>query len=70
MVVEPKSTYKVSGSVKGFAADYDVSKLAVTFKGDPDEMADDVDATMTGTSFSAVLEPDIAYTAELTGVND
>ncbi len=70
MVVEPKSVYKVSGTVKGFAADYDVSKLAVIFKGNPDDMADDVAATMDGTSFSATLEPDSAYTAELTGVND
>lgn len=70
LVVEPKSTYKATGTVQGFASDYDVSKLTVTFVPDPDSMSDTVKATMNGTSFEATLEPDVAYTAELGGVND
>lgn len=69
MMVEPKETYNLTGSVTGFDKDYDVSKLTVTLTPDTTD-TDTIKATMSGTDFSAVLEPDITYTATLGGVND
>lgn len=69
--VEEKSVYTYSGKVTGFAEGYDLSNLAVTLTPSEDSLADDVVLSLGADySFSAVLEPDVAYTAVLSGVND
>lgn len=75
--VEVKSTYKISGAVKGFANDYDSSLLDVTFVPTDDSGADEVKATLERESasssnytYSATLEPDVLYETVIDGVCD
>ncbi len=68
--VEPKTTFEYSGNITGFAADYDISNLKITMMAPEDSLAEDVVLSITGGAFSATLEPDIQYTAVLSGVND
>ncbi len=70
--VETKSVYDVAGAITGFAADYDTSALAINFVADADSMADTVAAEIdtAALTYTATLEPDVEYTAELVGVND
>lgn len=72
LVVEPKVTYTASGSIEGFAADYDLSKLVVNFMADPDSTSEDAVAVVDAKtmSYSVVLDPDVTYTVALDGVND
>lgn len=71
LVVEEKSIYAYTGKITGFAADYDVSKLAVTLQTPEDSIYNDVELTINADlSFTASLEPDVAYTLVLSGVND
>jgi pectin methylesterase-like acyl-CoA thioesterase/lysophospholipase L1-like esterase len=71
LVTEVKSTYKASGEISGFDADYDLTDLTLTLVPTAESMAETVEVTLDGTSFSSVLlEPDIDYTAVLGGVND
>ncbi len=73
LVVEEKSTYVFSGSIQGFAADYDKkTDISITMKTPEDSPFDDVPLTIdkNALTFTATLEPDVKYTAELTGVND
>lgn len=71
LVVEAKSIYSYTGKFTGFAADYDVSRLKVTLKTPEDSTYNDVDLNINADlSFSASLEPDVAYTPVLMGVND
>jgi len=71
LVVEEKQVYDYTGKITGFAQDYNLSKLNVVMKADPDSQCDDVklkiDAQL---AFSAKLEPDVIYTITLEGVND
>ncbi|MDE7269186.1 MAG: hypothetical protein K2N81_01795, partial [Acetatifactor sp.] len=71
LVVEPKNTYTYSGKITGFAESYDISKLSVTMvpagNSTADEAALVIDAQM---NFTATLQPDVAYTVRLAGVND
>lgn len=67
--IEPKETYTIDGTVEGFDKDYDLSKLAVTLVPDSTD-TDTVKASLSGTGFTATLEPDVTYTVELGGVND
>ncbi len=71
LVVEEKSIYAYTGKITGFAADYDVSKLAVKLAAPADSTCNDVDMTINADlTFTASLEPDVAYTLVLSGVND
>lgn len=71
LVVEAKSIYAYTGKITGFAADYDVSKLAVKLEAPADSTYNDVDLTINADlTFTASLEPDVAYTLVLAGVND
>ncbi len=72
LTVEAKPTYLFSGSITGFAADYDISKLAILLR--PDELSGaeemDLEIDKTAKTFSAYLDPEAVYTLEMTGVND
>ncbi|MCM1320648.1 MAG: pectinesterase family protein [Bacteroides sp.] len=69
-VVEQK-IYAASGNIAGFAADYDISKLSVDFVPPSGTTAQPVSAEIKdGASYSAVLEPNVAYSVILGGVND
>lgn len=71
LVVETKSIYDFTGSIKGFAKDYDISKLAITLCAPEDTTYTDVKvAIASDLSFKASLEPDVEYTMVLSGVND
>ena len=71
LVVEAKSIYAYTGKITGFAADYDVSKLAVKLEAPADSTYNDVDLTINADlTFTASLEPDVEYTLVLSGVND
>ena len=71
LVVEEKSIYAYTGKITGFAADYEVSKLAVKLEAPADSTYNDVDVTVNADlTFTASLEPDVAYTLVLSGVND
>ncbi len=67
--VEPKETYDVTGNLVGFASSYDISNLKLTLVPDSED-TDKVDAVINGSSYSATLQPDITYTAQISGVND
>ena len=72
LAVETKSVYNVTGTVTGFASDYNLDNLAVTLVPDAESMADTVTATLDKATltYTATLEPDIDYTVTLAGVND
>ncbi|MBQ7863174.1 MAG: hypothetical protein IJ353_01770 [Lachnospiraceae bacterium] len=71
LAVEAKSIYAYTGKLTGFAADYDVSKLAVTLEAPADSTYNDVNLTINADlTFTASLEPDVEYTLVLSGVND
>ena len=67
--IEPKPTYTVTGSIKGFDTSYDISGLKLVFTPDSEDVQT-VEAVLNGTAYSAVFEPDAVYTAGLEGVND
>ena len=69
--IEIKSVYKATGKITGFEEGYDTSKLVLTLVPDAESMADTVTATVgADLSFEATLEPDVEYTANISGVND
>ena len=72
--VGAKALYTYSGTISGFADGYDVSHLAITMVPDKAAVAngaEKVALTLTGTDFTAKLDPDnVTYTLEMTGVND
>ena len=69
--VETKSVYTYTGKISGFTEGYDISKLKVTMEPAEGAMADAVELKIAEDfSFTAVLEPDVEYTASLQGVND
>ena len=71
LVVEPKSTYTYSGKITGFADGYDISKLSGAMVPAGDSTADEAPLTIdTQLNFTATLQPDVAYTVQLGGVND
>ena len=71
LVVETKSTYKFTGNITGFAADYNISGLGVKLVPPADTNFDAVElAIASDLSFSALLEPDVEYSFVLSGVND
>lgn len=72
-VAETKSVYTATGSINGFAANY--SRLAdLSIKLTPPEgsLAESLNLTIDKDklTYSAILEPDVEYTASLIGVND
>ena len=70
-VVEVKETYTAKGKLIGFDEKYDVSKLVLTFIPEEGSTAEKVVANVTADlTYSATLEPDVVYTAVLSGVND
>ncbi|MDO5293796.1 MAG: pectinesterase family protein, partial [bacterium] len=71
LTVEEKTLYQYSGSIKGFEEGTDTSKLQVTLEPDKESKVDAVDVTIKedGT-FTANIEPNVAYTVTLNGVND
>jgi pectin methylesterase-like acyl-CoA thioesterase len=71
--VEPKVMYTLSGSIKGFAKDYDVSKLEIKMnppKEDSITQPQVVSINKKEMTYSVTLESNIDYTAQLTGAND
>ncbi len=71
LMVEPKSTYTYSGKITGFAEGYDVSGLTLTMAPPADSNMDEVSAAIDeNLNFTATLEPDVAYTIQIAGVND
>ncbi len=70
--VAPQETYTYSGTIAGFAEDYDISKLQITMTPTKDYDANPVDLVIDAANktFSAKLEPDIKYVFEMEGVND
>lgn len=71
LLVEVKTTYKISGKISGFEEGYDISNFKVDLVPDEESMADTVPAELDeNLNYSAVLEPDIDYTVVLNGVND
>ena len=71
LAVVSKEMITFSGKVTGFAAEYDVTKLAVTLTPPKDSNADTVDLILDDSlNFTASLEPDVKYTVSLSGVND
>ncbi len=71
LVVEAKSIYAYTGKITGFAEGYDVSRLAVKLEAPKDSTYNDVElAIEEDLTFTASLEPDVAYTLVLSGVND
>ncbi|MBQ0052257.1 MAG: hypothetical protein KBT11_09395 [Treponema sp.] len=70
--VAESKTYKVSGTVKGFAEGYDVSKLAVLFTPPANSVYQPVEAKVDEENFTFAgnLEPSVKYTAVLSGAND
>lgn len=71
LVVETKSVYDYTGSITGFAEDYDLSKLSIKLLAPADTTFTDVNLTINADlTFKASLEPDVEYTLELSGVND
>ncbi|MGN0505665.1 MAG: pectinesterase family protein [Lachnospiraceae bacterium] len=71
LVVEKKTIYEYTGKLTGFAADYDISRLAVKLEAPADTTFNDVDLTINeDLTFNALLEPDVVYTLVLSGVND
>lgn len=71
LAVETKETYVYSGNITGFAEGYDISKLAITMKADPDSQSDDASLVIKeDLSFTVTLDPDVTYTIVMEGVND
>ena len=70
--VAPQETYTYSGTIAGFAEDYDISKLQITMTPTKDYDANPVDLVIdtANKTFSAKLEPNIKYVFEMEGVND
>ncbi len=70
--VAPQETYTYSGTIAGFAEDYDISKLQITMTPTKDYDANPVDLVIDAANktFSAKLEPNIKYVFEMEGVND
>lgn len=72
IVVRPLYTY--SGTITGFAEGYDLSGLVVTMV--PDEAsvtsmgAEPIELSVTGSDFTADLDPSVKYTVALEGAND
>ncbi|MCH5250823.1 MAG: chitobiase/beta-hexosaminidase C-terminal domain-containing protein, partial [Lachnospiraceae bacterium] len=74
LVVEPKSTYLFSGTIRGFAPDYDLTNLVMTMtpsaNSDASEVKLDITKADSKLTFSADLEPEVEYSIVLGGVND
>ncbi len=71
LVVEEKTIFTYSGKITGFAADYDTSRLSVKMEAPVNSTFNDVIVKVNkDLTFSASLEPDVAYTQVLSGVND
>ncbi|HAN44582.1 MAG TPA: hypothetical protein DCP97_04235, partial [Ruminococcaceae bacterium] len=69
--VEKKATYSYTGKICGFSSSYDISKLSINLEADKETLASDVPLVINSDlTFSAVLEPDVAYTLKMSGVND
>ena len=70
LIVESQATYNFTGSLVGFDSNYDLSKLAIKLVPPAGSHKLDVNMTITGSTFSAVLRPDVDYTVNISGVND
>ncbi|MCH5257295.1 MAG: chitobiase/beta-hexosaminidase C-terminal domain-containing protein [Lachnospiraceae bacterium] len=74
LVVEEKTTYLFSGTIKGFAEGYNLDNLSVVMTPSEDsdafEIELDIDKTGDKPTFRADLEPDVEYSIVLNGVND
>lgn len=65
------STKTVTGSITGFADDYDVSELGITFSTEEDtEYVPEVTIADDKKSYSAKVEEGVTYSVALTGVDD
>jgi len=61
--------YKVTGEIKGFAENYDLSKLDLAFNAKEDRIYVP-EVKLTGTKYETQLEPNIKYIVDIKGVND
>ena len=65
------STCILTGSISGFAADYDTSDLGLTFTTDAEtDYVPEVTVDKNNLTYSAKVEKNVAYDVALTGVND
>ncbi len=71
LAIETKSVYTYSGKLEGFDASYDVSNIELKLIADKETLSEDVTVTLNANlEFTAQLDPDVEYSAELSGVND
>lgn len=70
LTAQAQSILTVKGTISGFDAGYDTSKLELTLNPPKDSLYQPSKAKLNGLNFEALLEPNVAYTATLIGVND
>ncbi|NLM01409.1 MAG: hypothetical protein GX220_08170 [Treponema sp.] len=70
LVAEAQSILTVKGTIKGFEAGYDTSKMQLIFLPPKDSLYQAAKAKLEGMNFSALLEPNVLYMASFVGVND
>ena len=75
LVIETKEVYEYSGTIVGFASDYErISDIKVTMIADEDSESEDEPLAITQSgndiTFTAKLDPLTEYTFKLEGVND
>lgn len=70
LAAEKQSILTVKGTITGFDAAYDVSKIKLVLLPPKDSLYQPSEAKLEGMSFTALLEPNVSYTASFEGVND
>lgn len=74
LAIDEIKTYKADGTITGIAADYDVSKLKVVMTPPTNSVFQPVDMKTVkegdSITFAGELEPNVRYTASLSGAND
>lgn len=72
LTVEAKSAYTFSGTVAGFAPDYDLSKLTLTMIPEEGSGSQSVELAFdpAGLSVQGTLDPSVIYTVAMAGAND
>ena len=72
LTIEQKAQYEFSGTLTGFAQEYDLSRLVMTMMPPKDSTADEVALTIDkeARSFTALLDTDVEYTIQMEGADD
>lgn len=72
LIVEQKAQFEFSGTLTGFAQEYDLSRLVMTMMPPKDSTADEVALTIDkeARSFTALLDTDVEYTIQMEGADD